>query len=178
MVRRPRQLARPALPTSLREATRAGATPGGRRCGPAGRRAKYGGGMSLSLVVAIAESIQGLWRTRTADSRAKYGFRASGVRTSANADRAETGRLPGLLSSVLNRPSQQVRRDLASGERFPAVAARGRSAGPPGKPQETCHSARRSVRRRARRVWELAEGVRLDSNRRRPLPGERDARTR
>jgi hypothetical protein len=108
----------------------------------------------------------------------KDGFRASGVRTIANADRAETGLLPGFLSSVPNRPSQEVRRELAFGERFPAVSEPGQSTGLPRKPQDTCHSARRPVRRRVQLVWGLAEGVRLDSNRRRPLPGERDARTR
>ncbi len=92
-------------------------------------------------------------------SLSKYGFRASGVRTRASADRAETGLLPRFLSSVLNRPSQEVRRELASGERFSAVSAPGQSTGLPRKPQETCHSARRSVRRRARLVWELAERV-------------------
>ncbi len=78
-------------------------------------------------------------------SLSKYGFRASGVRTTANGDRAETGLLPRFLSSVLQRPSQQVRRKLASGERFSAVSAPGQSTALPRKPQETCHSARRSV---------------------------------
>ena len=59
----------------------------------------------------------------------KYGFRASGVRSTASADRAETGLLPRFLSSVLKRPSQEVRRDLASGERFPVVSALSQSTG-------------------------------------------------
>jgi hypothetical protein len=83
-------------------------------------------------------------------SLSKYGFRASGVRTTARVDRAETGLLPRFLSSVLKRPSQEVRRELASGERFSAVSASGQSTGLPRKPQETWDSARRSVRRR---VW-------------------------
>ncbi len=58
-------------------------------------------------------------------SHLKYGFRASGVRTTASASRAETGLLPRFLSSVLKRPSQEVRRELASGERFSAVSASG-----------------------------------------------------
>ncbi|MEO3470402.1 hypothetical protein AAFN86_00955 [Roseomonas sp. CAU 1739] len=41
----------------------------------------------------------------------RYGFRASGVRTSASADRTETGALPLFSSSVLNQPSQEVRRE-------------------------------------------------------------------
>ena len=53
---------------------------------------------------------------------------------------------------------------MASGERFSPVSASWQSTGQPRKPQETCHSARRSVRRRARLVWELAEEVRPDTN--------------
>ena len=97
-------------------------------------------------------------------SLSKYGFRASGVRTTANADRAETGLLPRFLSSVLKRPSQEVRRELASGEPFSAVSASGQSTGLPQKPQETCHAARRSVGRRARLACELAEEVFPDTN--------------
>ena len=89
----------------------------------------------------------------------KHGFRASGVRTEATGEDAETSLLPRFLRSVLKRPSQEVRRELASGERFSAVAAAGQSTGLPRKPQETCHSARRLVRRRARLVWELADRV-------------------
>lgn len=92
-------------------------------------------------------------------SLSKYGFQASRVRTRASADRAKIVLLPRVLSSVLNRPSQQVRREPASGERFPGVSAPGQSTGLPRKPQETCHSARRWVRRRVRLVWELADGV-------------------
>lgn len=90
-----------------------------------------------------------------------HGFRASGMRIRAGDDRAEIGLLPRFLNSVLNRPSQQVRRELASGERFSAVSASGQSIDPPGEPQKTCHLARRSVYRRAARLWELAEEVRL-----------------
>jgi len=97
-------------------------------------------------------------------SLSKYGFWASGVRTTARFDRAETSLLPRFLSSVLKRPSQEVRRELASGERFSGFSASGQSTGLRRKPQETCHSARRSVRRRARLVWELAEEVPLDTN--------------
>ena len=92
-------------------------------------------------------------------SLSKYGFRASGVRTRASTGRAETGHLSRFLSSVLKRPSQEVRRERASGERFSAVSAPGQSAGMPRKPRETCHSARRSVWRRAWLLWELAERV-------------------
>ena len=112
-------------------------------------------------------------RAVPACSLSKYGLRASGVRTSASADRAETGFLPRFLRSVLERPSQEVRRELASGERFPAVSASCQSTGPRRNPQETCHSARRLVRRRARLVWELAEGVHPDSNGRRPVAWRR-----
>jgi hypothetical protein len=90
-------------------------------------------------------------------SLSKYGFRASGVRTGASTDRAETSLLPGFSNFVLKRPSQKVRREWASGKRIPAVSAPGQSTGLSRKPQETCHSARRSVRRRARLAWELAE---------------------
>ena len=133
---------------------------------------EHGAGLRASRVVEfkrLDESIfsqedgLALWAYRSVRST-KYGFRASGVRTGASADRAETGLLPRFLSSVLKRPSQEVRRELASGERFSAVSAPGQSTGLPRKPQETCHSARRSVRRRARLVWELAEGVRPDTN--------------
>ena len=94
----------------------------------------------------------------------KYGFRASGVRTGPSADRAETGLLPRFLSSVLKRPSQEVRRELASGERFSGLAASCQSTGLPQKPQETCHSARRTIWRRARLACELAEEVLPDTN--------------
>ena len=90
-------------------------------------------------------------------SLSKYGFQASGVRTTASADRAETGLLPRFLSSVLKCPSQEVRRELASGERFLAVSAYCQSTGLPQKPQETCHSARRQVRRRLGFECKLAE---------------------
>jgi hypothetical protein len=112
------------------------------------------------------------WR-HTFGSRAKYGFRASGVRTRAQTDPAETGLQLRFSSSVLNRPSQQGRRELASGERFPAVAAPGRSTGLSRKPRETCHSARRAVWRRAPLDRPLAEGVRPDSNRRGPSAAKR-----
>ncbi len=97
-------------------------------------------------------------------SLSKYGFQPSGVRTRASAGRAKTGPLPRFLSSVLKRPSQEVRRGRASGERFSAVSAPGQSTGLPQEPQETCHSAGRPVRRRARLVYELAEEVRPDTN--------------
>ena len=84
---------------------------------------------------------------------------ASGIRTKATADSPECSLRPGLLSSVPNRPSQEVRRELASGERFSAVSVSGQSTGLTRKPQETCHSARRSVCRRAGRPRELAERV-------------------
>jgi len=93
-------------------------------------------------------------------------IRASGVRTGARTDRAETGLLPRFLSSVLNRPSQEVWRELASGERIPGVFPPGQSTDLSQTPQETCHSARRPVRLRARLVWELAEEVRPEPNRR------------
>ena len=53
---------------------------------------------------------------------------------------------------------------MASGERFSGFSGSGLSTGLPRKPQQTCHSARRSVWRRARLVWELAEEVRPDAN--------------
>ena len=99
-------------------------------------------------------------------SLSKYRFRASGVRTTASAHRAETGLLPRFLSSVPKRPSQEVRRERASRERFSAFSAPGQSTGLSRKPQETCHSARRPVGRRVRLVWELADGVGFEPTRR------------
>ena len=99
----------------------------------------------------------------TTGSLSKYGLWASEMRTTANVDRAATGHLPRFLRSVLNRPSHQVRREMASGERFSELSTTGQSTGLPQKPQETCHSARRSIGRRARLVWELAEEVRPDT---------------
>ncbi len=96
-------------------------------------------------------------------------FRASGVRTGASAGRAGTGPLPWFLRSVLNRPSQEVGRELASGERFSAASASGRSTGPARKPEETCHSAGLSVWRRTRLVWELAERVGFEPTVRLPV---------
>lgn len=87
------------------------------------------------------------------------------MRTIANADRAETGHLPGLLRSVLNRPSQEAGRELASGERFWPVSAPGQSMGLPRKPRDPCASRRECRKWRARRPRELAEGVRLGPNR-------------
>jgi len=97
-------------------------------------------------------------------SLSKHGFWASGVRTGATADRAETRLLPRFLSSVLKRPSQEVRRELTSGERFSGFSASGQPTGLLQKPQETCHSARCLVRRRVRLVCELAEEVPPDTN--------------
>ena len=64
-------------------------------------------------------------------SLSKYGFWAIGVRTKASADRAETGFLPMFLSSVLKQPSQEVRREMASGERFSGFSVPGQSTGLP-----------------------------------------------
>ena len=99
-------------------------------------------------------------------SGVKYGVWASGMRTRASAGRAEIGLVPWFLRSVLDQLSQEIRRELASGERFSPVCASGQSTAFPQKPQETCHSARRSVGRREGRLRKLAEGVRPGSNRR------------
>lgn len=48
--------------------------------------------------------------------------------------------------------------------RRPAAGRSSRSTGPRGKPQDTCHSAQRLLRRRGRLAWKLAEGVLPDSN--------------
>jgi hypothetical protein len=66
----------------------------------------------------------------------------------------------GFLSSALKRPSQEVRRETPPVERMPAVSAAGQSTGLPRKPQATCTSAGRSVWRRTRLAWKLAEEVR------------------
>ena len=95
------------------------------------------------------------------------------MQTTASIGRAQTGLMPWFLGSVLNRPSQQVRRECASEERFSAACGSGQSTGLPRKAREPCHSARRSVRRRAERSRKLAEGVRLGTNRLRPVdPGD------
>ena len=73
------------------------------------------------------------------------------------------------MKSVLNRPSQQVRRELALGERFLGFSGRSRSTGPSQKPQESCHPAGGSDGRRERITLNLADGVRPDAN----APGER-----
>jgi hypothetical protein len=68
------------------------------------------------------------------------------------------------MKSVLNRPSQQVRRELALGERFLGFSGRSRSTGPPQKPQESCHPAGGSGGRRERITLKLAEEVRPVTN--------------
>jgi hypothetical protein len=62
-----------------------------------------------------------------------------------------------LTASVLNRPSQQVRRELALGERFSGFSRPGRSTGPPQKPQESCHSEGGSGGRREGFTLKLAD---------------------
>ena len=74
-----------------------------------------------------------------------------------------------LKTSVLNRPSQQVRRELALGERFSGFSQLGRSTGPPQKPQESCHSEGGSGGRRERITLKLADGVDGDSKLCRPI---------
>lgn len=80
-------------------------------------------------------------------SLSKYGFQASGVRTTAGADRAEIDLVFWFLSSVLNCPSQEVRRETASGERFSPVSTFRQSTGLPQKPQEICNAARGNLQR-------------------------------
>ena len=74
-----------------------------------------------------------------------------------------------LTTSVLNQPSQQVRRELALRERFWGFSQLGRSTGPPQKPQESYHTAGGSGGRRERITLKLAEGMYPDAN----APGER-----
>ena len=69
------------------------------------------------------------------------------------------------MNSVLNRPSQQVRRELALRERLWGFSVRSRSIGPSQKPQEPCHPAGGSDGRRERITLKLAEGVHPDANR-------------
>jgi hypothetical protein len=68
-----------------------------------------------------------------------------------------------LRTVVLNRPSQQVWRELALGERFLGFSRLGRSTGPPQKPQESCHPAGGSGERREWITLKLAERVGLES---------------
>jgi hypothetical protein len=69
-----------------------------------------------------------------------------------------------LKTFVLNRPSQQVRRELALGERFSGFSRLCRSIGPPQKPQESCHSEGGSGGRREGFTLKLAEERGPDSN--------------
>jgi hypothetical protein len=77
-----------------------------------------------------------LWLSRCVlkCSLSKYGFRVSGVRTGASVHRPETGHFSRLLTSVLNRPSQQAQREPAVGERFLSFSRLSRSIGPSQKP--------------------------------------------
>lgn len=73
------------------------------------------------------------------------------------------------MKSVLNRPSQQLRRELALRERFWGFSGRSQSTGPPQKPQESCHPAGGSDGRREWITLKLAEEVHPDANTRRPV---------
>jgi hypothetical protein len=87
-------------------------------------------------------SLDGGWSRaagRMKCSLLEYGFRESGFRTGATAERAEFRLFPRFLSSARNQRSPEVRRELASGERFSAISAPDQATGLPQKPQETCH---------------------------------------
>ena len=68
-----------------------------------------------------------------------------------------------LKTSVLHRPSQQVRRELAAGERFSGGCRLSRSTGKPRKPQESCERAGGSGGGRVRALWRMAwvKGIEL-----------------
>jgi hypothetical protein len=68
------------------------------------------------------------------------------------------------MKSVLNRPSQQLRRELALRERFWGFSGQSRSTGPPQKPQESCHRAGGTDGRREMITLKLAEEARSDAN--------------
>jgi hypothetical protein len=101
---------------------------------------------------------------RTTGSIFKYGFRASTIRTTPHLRHTIIQLSQQLKTSVLNRPSQQVRRELAVGERFSRFSRLGRSIGASQKPQESCQRAGGSGGRRERITLKLAEEVRRDTN--------------
>jgi hypothetical protein len=59
--------------------------------------------------------------SRTSSSKTRYAFKASAIRTRPPRRRAEAVEVKGVLKSVPNRPSQQVRREWAGGEPISAV---------------------------------------------------------
>ena len=62
--------------------------------------------------------------------------------------------------------------------RRPSAGRSSRSTGPRGRPQDTCHSAQRPLRRRARLAWKLADEVHPDWNRLHSPPPREPAQRR
>jgi hypothetical protein len=96
---------------------------------------------------------------RTFGLLTQYGSQASLLLTTPHFRHIEISLFQRLKTSVLNRPSQQLRRELALRERFWGFSGRSRSTGPPQKPQESCHPAGGSGGRRERITLKLADGV-------------------
>ena len=92
-------------------------------------------------------------------SQIQYGSQASVLLTTPHFRHTKFKPFQRLKTSVLNRPSQQVRRELALGERFSGFSRPGRSTGPPQKPQESCQTAGGSGMGRERITLKLADGV-------------------
>ena len=71
----------------------------------------------------------------------QYGSQASAIRTALHFRHSKFYQFQWLMKSVLNRPSQQLWRELALRERIWGYSGRSRSTGPSQKPQESCHPA-------------------------------------
>lgn len=95
--------------------------------------------------------------SRTAVSQIQYGSQASSLLTTPHFRHTIIQLSQRFTTSVLNRPSQQVRRELALGERFPGFSRPGRSIGPRQKPQESCQRAGGSGMGRERITLKLAD---------------------
>ena len=133
---------------------------------PLGRAGLWGNGP----VVAVP----GIWQVcfcerrkggrRTSGSQIQYGSQASSLLTTPHFRHTIIRLSQQLKTSVLNQPSQEVRRELALGERFLGLSRPGRSIGPPQKPQKSCQTAGRSGGRREGFTLKLADEACEDTN--------------
>ena len=92
-------------------------------------------------------------------SRIQYGCQASLLLTKPHFRHTKFELFQRLKTSVLNRPSQQVRRESAPREQFSGSSRLGRSTGKPRKSQESCQTAEGADRRRERITLKLAKAV-------------------
>lgn len=91
-------------------------------------------------------------------------IRANAMRIRVSGNRAENRLLPCVRKCVLNRPSQQVRREPGLRRPVQGHSAPRRSTGEPPNPHETCASRRDGLRRRPCFARQLAEGMRLGTS--------------